>query len=554
MKVLIVDDDRTARAFFRRELLSGGYDIVEASDGFEAIHVIHEQDIDLVLLDIEMPDMDGYQVCTWLRSEQFSHRFNQKKTGLLPIIFVTSDHTLESRLKGFRAGATDFVTKDFKAGELLETIDRLLRPRNVLEGLTALVVDDSKMVRNMVTGMLKEQGISVFEAVNGQQGYEILKENADQVDMVITDLEMPIMKGDELCFKIRKDLGLKDLPVIFLTAIPDRNVLINLFNAGANDYLVKPFVKEELIARLKVTKELLQTLGDEVAERKRVMADLNKTKEVAMQHVKAAGRVDLANSVLHNVGNVLNSVNVSCAQIDNFLASSRLSQCLLALRLLEKNRDNLPEFLTSDPKGKQLPDYFRLVSNILEEEHQQLNEEVKEMRKKMQLMKDLVDAQQNASRSSTRIATTFLGGLVDESLKVNRALIDSFHVYLDVDYDQEIQVKVLQVEFTHVLINIIKNGIEAMGDSSDRVLKIRANIQGSMLHLSVSDCGHGISEENMEKMFTRGFTTKESGHGFGLPFCLESMRDMGGDLRVSSEGMGKGATFTLVIPLHSTPN
>ena len=119
MKILIVDDDRTARAFFRKELRAGGYTLLEATDGFEALHVIHEEDVELVLLDIEMPDMDGYQVCTWLRSEQFSHRFNQKKTGLLPIIFVTSDHSMESRLKGFRAGATDFVTKDFKPGELL---------------------------------------------------------------------------------------------------------------------------------------------------------------------------------------------------------------------------------------------------------------------------------------------------------------------------------------------------------------------------------------------------------------------------------------------------
>jgi len=549
MKILIVDDDRTARAFFRKELLAGGYDIVEATDGFEAIHVIHEQDIDLVLLDIEMPDMDGYQVCTWLRSEQFSHRFNQKKTGLLPIIFVTSDHTLESRLKGFRAGATDFVTKDFKTGELLATVDRLLRPRNVLEGLTALVVDDSKMVRSMVTGMLKEQGISVFEAVNGLEGYEILKENAKKVDMVITDLEMPVMKGDELCFKIRKDLGLKDLPVIFLTAIPDRNVLINLFNAGANDYLVKPFVKEELIARLKVTKELLQTLGDEVAERKRVVADLQKTQEVAQKHVKAADRVDLANSVLHNVGNVLNSVNVSCAQIDNFLTSSRLSQCLLALRLFEKNRGNITEFLTSDAKGKQLPEYFRLVSSILEEEHQQLSEEVKEMRKKIQLMKDLVDAQQSSSKSSTRIASSNLGELIEESLKVNRALIDSFDVRLETNYDPNLLVDVMQVEFTHVLINIIKNGIEAMGDTSDRILKIESHTENdTVVHISLTDSGHGISEENMAKMFTRGFTTKDSGHGFGLPFCLESLREMGGDLQVSSEGMGKGATFTLIIP------
>lgn len=106
MKILVVDDDKTSRRIYRREFRDGNYEIIEASDGFEAIHVVHAQNIDLVVLDIEMPDMNGYQVCTWLRSEQFSEHHLSKDVNLLPIIFVTSDESLESRLKGFRAGAT----------------------------------------------------------------------------------------------------------------------------------------------------------------------------------------------------------------------------------------------------------------------------------------------------------------------------------------------------------------------------------------------------------------------------------------------------------------
>ena len=549
MKILIVDDDRTARAFFRKELRAGGYTLLEATDGFEALHVIHEEDVELVLLDIEMPDMDGYQVCTWLRSEQFSHRFNQKKTGLLPIIFVTSDHSMESRLKGFRAGATDFVTKDFKPGELLGTVNRLLKPKNLLEGMTALIVDDSRMVRSMVTNMLQEQGISVLQAENGKKGYELLESNINNIDMVITDLEMPVMKGDEFCYKIRKELGLKDLPVIFLTAIPDRSVLINLFNAGANDYLVKPFVKEELIARLKVTKELLQSLGDEVAERKRVQMNLAKSEELARAHIKAAGKVDLANTVLHNVSNVLNSVNVSCAQIDAFLGTSRLSQCLLALRLLEKHRDDLPTFLSENPKGKQLPDYFKAVCEILEQEHHQLNEEVQEMRKKVHLMKDIVDTQQRNAAKDNGPIDLELGELIDDAIKVNQSLVKAFKVEMDHQYDPGILVRVNRIEFTHVLINLIKNGIEAMKPSSERKLTFFAyKADKGKIALDMSDTGEGIDPENMSRMFQRGFTTKEGGHGFGLPYCKESMRDMDGDILVRSDGPGQGATFTLIMP------
>ncbi len=549
MKILIVDDDRTSRAFFRRELELGGYDIIESSDGFEAIHAVHEEDVDLVVLDIEMPDMDGYQVCSWLRSEQFSQRFNQKKTGLLPIIFVTSDESLESRLKGFRAGATDFINKGFKQGELLNIVDRLLKPRNVLEGLTALVVDDSRLVRQMVAGMLQEQGMQVFEAVNGQEGYDLLRERVHQIDMVITDLEMPVMKGDELCHKIRKELGLKELPVIFLTAIPDRNVLIDLFKAGANDYLVKPFVKEELIARLKVTKEMLQSLEEEVFERKRVQKDLVETKQIATAHLKAVGRVEFATAALHNVGNVLNSLTVSCAQMDKFLTDSRLNQLLLAVKLIIKNRDRLDDFFKNDPKGVQLPEYFGLISDVLASERQQMVEEIKEMGKKLRLTREIIDIQQRNAKDDKGAGDYDLGELLEEALKVNARLIEAYRVNCQIELEERSGVHVRQVEFTHVLINLIKNAVEAMDKTADPTLTIHADLlDDRFLRLTLADNGQGIAAPDLERLFQGGYTTKQSGHGFGLPFCAKSVREMGGEIAVESEGFGKGAAFILTVP------
>ncbi|MDJ0840830.1 MAG: response regulator [Acidobacteriota bacterium] len=548
MKILVVDDDRTSRAFFRRELAEGGYDILEAGDGFEAIHVIHAEDVDMVILDIEMPDMDGYQVCTWLRSEQFSQRLSQKSSDLLPIVFVTSSESLESRLKGFRAGATDFITKSFKPGTLLKLANRILRPRNVLESMTALLVDDSKLVRDMVNEMLREQGVKVIEATNGQQGYELLLENLEQIDMVITDLEMPIMKGDELCFKIRMDLGLKDLPVIFLTAVPDRDVLISLFKAGANDYLVKPFVKEELIARLKVIQEMFQNLDEEVKERKRAQADLAHTRKWARDHMQEASKIDLANTVLHNVNNVLNSVSVSCGQLTTFLAESRLSQLLLALKLLEKNADDLPKFFSQDVKGKKLPEYFKLVSGLLEAEHQQMYEEVRELGKKIKLMKDIVDTQQKVASKETRTGNFDIAVLVQNALAVNESLLRRFDVKVDRTMPEEAMVRVPEVEFIHILINLIKNAVEAMEESSLRRLEINCREKDEkFLELSIKDTGPGIAPEHLESIFEKGFTTKSSGHGFGLPYCCQVMKDMGGDIQVTGK-QGKGAIFTLKVP------
>jgi len=546
MKILIVDDDRTSRAFFKRELSRGGYEILEASDGFEAIHVIHEENVDLVLLDIEMPDMDGYQVCTWLRSEQFTERLN---TGVLPIVFVTSNESLESRLKGFRAGATDFLIKGFKPGALLKLINKILRPHNILEGVTALLVDDSKLVRDMVTAMLREQGVIVLAAGDGQQGYDLLMENIHEVDLVITDLEMPIMNGDELCFKIRKDLGLNELPVLFLTAVPDRTVLIDLFKSGANDYLVKPFVKEELIARLKVLLEIFQSLGDEVSERKRAQADLAQTRALVKEHKKDADRVDLANTVLHNVNNVLNSVSVSCGQMTAYLGESRLPQLVLALGLVDANRDDLPGFFSKDPKGVKLPEYFKLVSGIVQSEHNQIHEELEEMSKKVKLMKDIIETQQLMSHNTTQIGRHHLLRLVDSALAVTDTQLKNSETRVTVKIDDEVEVFVLEVEFIHLMINLIKNGTEAMADLSDKEIHIKSEmLEEGMLSLTVSDKGCGIPEENLHLVFEQGFTTKKKGHGYGLASCANSMEKMGGSICVKSEGKNKGTHFIISIP------
>lgn len=548
MKILVVDDDKTSRRIYQREFREADYEVVEASDGFEAIHVVHDQEIDLVVLDIEMPDMDGYQVCTWLRSEQFSQRFN-KNESVLPIIFVTSDESLESRLKGFRAGATDFIIKGFQRGDLLKVVDRILKPRNVLAGLTALVVDDSKLVRDMVRAMLLEQSVRVVEATNGREGYDKLVANLEQVDMVITDLEMPHMKGDELCYKIRMELGLKELPVIFLTAIPDRSILIDLFKAGANDYLVKPFVKEELIARLRVTREMLKELGDEVAERKRLNEEIVRTQEIAEKNLNAAGKVEFTTAVLHNVNNVLNSVAVSGAQAERIVSHSRLSQALMALRLLEKNRDNLAEFFTSDPKGAQLPEYFRIVTDLLETEHHQLVEELGELNKKITLMKEIIEIQQKMALQRTDNALRSVEDLVEESLKVNESLLLRGNVHLEKRLTPALEVQVLEVEFIHVLINLIKNAVEAMAFSAVRTLTLETGQKADgRVYFRISDTGHGIAPENMPNMFQQGFTTKESGHGFGLPYCANAIEKMGGSLEVSSDGVDKGATFLILLP------
>lgn len=553
MKVLVVDDDRVSRAMYKKILTRAGYEVVEASDGFEALHIIHHENIALVTLDIDMPDMDGYQVCTWLRSEQFTNRLKDKgedpAKSLLPVIFLTSDDSLETRLKGFRAGATEFVVKGSRSDALVNIVDRILRPKNQLQDMHALVVDDSRVVRDMVTRMLVENGVVVQQATDGAEAYKLIEAAPEAFDLVLLDLEMPTLRGDELCIKIRKDLGLKDLPVIFLTAVPDRGALIHLFEVGANDYLVKPFVKEELIARIKVNLKTSQHITKEATAREKIEKDLAKTRRMVASSRKAAERADLASTVLHNVGNVMNSISASCAHLENMLDESRLPQVLLSFQMVTKHKENLYQFMTEDARGKNLPTYFEVVGPELERHHRQVVEEVAELSKKINLIKEIIQIQHQRSKLGQEMGEVVFSSLVKEALIVIAPLIERYDVSVEESLDATLKARVSSVQMIHVLVNLLKNAVEAMRSVDGRKLTLKQWREDDSMVFTVNDSGEGISGEHLKRVFESGFTTKPDGHGLGLPYCRKEVEENNGQLTAISEGDGKGATFRIVLPL-----
>ena len=257
MKILVVDDSVTLRSILRKELEQGGYEIIESSNGTKALEILGNTRIDLVTLGVHMSGINGFKTCEKLRSEEFEKKIADHKDGSLPVIFVTGSDTMEDRMQGFKAGASDFLTKPFMQGELLALVNSLLNPDKKFDGLTALVVDDSKVVRNLIVSVLKKLGIEAIEAQDGQQAFEIMRSQGKDIDLIITDVEMPFMNGDELCRKIRQDLNLVNTPIIFLSGSTGQSAnVLELFKVGGTDYLPKPFVKEELLARLEVHLDL----------------------------------------------------------------------------------------------------------------------------------------------------------------------------------------------------------------------------------------------------------------------------------------------------------
>jgi len=253
MKILIVEDDTLIRKIIRKELEPAGYEIIEAQngkEGFEKLCTV--KNIALVTLDIEMPVMNGFEVLSLLHKQEFSFRLESANNTDVPVILVTANDTQKVRDKGFNLGASNFVVKPFSKGELLTAINRLLKPNDYFQDLSVLIVDDSKTTRKFIVSSIRELGVTIYEADDGETALKLMKSLNNQIDLIISDLNMKRMDGDELCRIVRSKLGYKNLPFIFLSANEDRNVILKLFKAGATDYISKPFFKEELLARMNV--------------------------------------------------------------------------------------------------------------------------------------------------------------------------------------------------------------------------------------------------------------------------------------------------------------
>lgn len=250
MKILVADSSRVIRQILREELEGSGFEVMDTEHGADVFLILNSTDIDLVTLAVELHDMNGYDICQYIRRGGFNGK--SVRNSNVPVIFITGNDVIEERKKGFAVGAADFIVKPFPPGFVSGVVRRLLKPESRLEGLEALVIDDSKMARDIVSSALKQEGVVVHEVSNGDAGYEFLKENLSRLDLVITDLIMPGMSGDELTSRIRNELQDLDLPVLVMSGEDHKLTAIDIFRSGATDYLIKPFIKEELMARIRV--------------------------------------------------------------------------------------------------------------------------------------------------------------------------------------------------------------------------------------------------------------------------------------------------------------
>lgn len=305
-----------------------------------------------------------------------------------------------------------------------------------------------------------------------------------------------------------------------------------------------------------LTLAALSLVANEIAfgiDRKRAEAALAEAQQQLVEASRQAGMAEVATSVLHNVGNVLNSVNVSLEAVTKKVRKFRVGNLKSVAELLREHAADLPEYLSRDPNGKELPDYLlKLVDHLGEPQHGAL-QELQALRKNIEHIKEIVAMQQRHARGSGVLESLSVTEVIEDAIRINAAGFNRHEVQLTREFSPVPPVLTDRHKVLQILVNLVGNAKYAMADvAGDKRLIVRVASNGTEgVKIEAVDNGVGIAPENLTKIFQHGFTTKKEGHGFGLHSGANAAKELGGSLSVHSDGVGQGAVFTLELPFQN---
>jgi PAS domain S-box-containing protein len=290
----------------------------------------------------------------------------------------------------------------------------------------------------------------------------------------------------------------------------------------------------------------------DVAGRKTAEVMLRDSQQRLVETSRLAGMAEVATGVLHNVGNVLNSVNVSAGVVVDKLRRSKVPKLKQAAALIAERNGDLGAFLTHDPNGQKIPAYLVKLSQYLIEENEQLLTEVDLLARNIEHIKEVVAVQQSYAKVSGAFEDLAADQLVEDAIALNIGAFERHGIVLDRRFQASPLVRVDRHRVLQILINLLRNAKHALDDVQridKRITITIAPLNETQLRIAIADNGVGISEENIARIFGHGFTTKKDGHGFGLHSGALAAKEMGGLLSVQSLGPRRGATFSLDLPI-----
>ena len=296
------------------------------------------------------------------------------------------------------------------------------------------------------------------------------------------------------------------------------------------------------------------SLHIEMSERKKAQAEREELHQQLVQASRQAGMADVASSVLHNVGNVLTSINVSTDILLKTLKKPMVGDVCRIASMFHEHQDNLQTFLTQDAKGKQIPSYLGMVAESLSGSHQTIQSEIDSLVKKIDHIKQVIVSQQDIAHAGEVREATAAADLMEQALMMGMPEPEKYGIRVVREYAHVPTIMTDRHHVLQILVNVITNAKNAMVEypANSHCLTVRIGLptdrRGSV-RLEVTDTGGGIKAENLPRLFAQGFTTRKAGHGHGLHSAAISAKNLGGTLQAQSAGEGRGATFMLDLPL-----
>jgi PAS domain S-box-containing protein len=301
--------------------------------------------------------------------------------------------------------------------------------------------------------------------------------------------------------------------------------------------------------------EIIGTFGisKDITGLKQAEARLEAAHRQLVETSRMAGMAEVATSVLHNVGNVLNSVNVSGSVIGERIKKSKVSSLAKVAALFQEHAADLPAFFAGDPRGKQLPGYLSDLSARLVAEQEEILNELSSLTGNIDHIKEIVTMQQSYARVAGVLENLALSELIEDALRLNAGAMERHQVRVIKEFTELPPMMVDKHKVLQILVNLIRNAKYALdeGMPAEKKLILRTcAAPENRVRIAVIDNGIGIPAENLTRIFEHGFTTRKKGHGFGLHSGALTAREMGGSLIARSEGRGHGATFILELPCN----
>ena len=362
---------------------------------------------------------------------------------------------------------------------------------------TILVVDDVVSNVLLLKILLTKENFKVLTANNGYTCIEIAQNN--HPDLIVLDVMMPDINGFETAEKLKSDPATADIPIIFLTALNAPSDLVKGFQVGANDFLTKPFNKEELVMRVMRQIQLVfakRIIESQNAELKRTISNRDKMYSV----------------IAHDLRSPMASIRMVLNLLVSTISSELIGEELFSLL---------------DKANKESEETHDLLDNLLKWTKSQTGR--------------LNVVHQNFDISDVLIGIEDIFSLIAENKKQK------------INFDKQtgsIMVRADKDMLNTVLRNFMSNAIKFTPEGKD--IDILVDKQDKFVKVSIRDHGVGISPERIATLFSAGQTTygtnNEEGSGLGLQLCQDFARKNGGDVMVESV-LGEGSTFSVFVPL-----